>query len=109
MEDLSPIPSLYLSNPPAQSRGRNPGHPVGVHSSSWLLCRGVQALLPVYCDTFPLSFPGLRKKTRTFMGENYLDNFVQATFDALADVGAAVKGGTLVVSGDGRYAFCCRF
>jgi phosphoglucomutase len=46
---------------------------------------------------------GLRKKTREFMSENYLDNFVQSTFDALAELGVPVKGGTLVVSGDGRY------
>jgi len=46
---------------------------------------------------------GLRKKTKTFMGENYLANFVQSCFDSLADVKAPVEGGTLVVSGDGRY------
>jgi len=46
---------------------------------------------------------GLRKKTRTFMGENYLANFVQAAFDSLTEVKAPVKGGTLVVSGDGRF------
>ena len=36
------------------------------------------------------------------MEENYLANFVQSVFDALADTGTPVKGGTLVVSGDGR-------
>ena len=46
---------------------------------------------------------GLRKKTREFMKENFLDNFVQSAFDALQELGVAVKGGTLVVSGDGRY------
>jgi phosphoglucomutase len=46
---------------------------------------------------------GLRKKTREFMSENYLDNFVQSTFDALDELGVPVKGGTLVVSGDGRF------
>merc|ERR1719163_879809 len=46
---------------------------------------------------------GLRKKTKVFMEENYLANFVQSVFDALADTGTPVKGGTLVVSGDGRY------
>jgi phosphoglucomutase len=46
---------------------------------------------------------GLRKKTREFMSENFLNNFVQSTFNALLDLGVPVKGGTLVISGDGRY------
>ncbi|MDB5660340.1 MAG: alpha-D-glucose phosphate-specific phosphoglucomutase [Cypionkella sp.] len=41
---------------------------------------------------------GLRKKTPIFMGEHYLENFVQAIFDV---VGAAGK--TFVLGGDGRY------
>ncbi|MDB5666652.1 alpha-D-glucose phosphate-specific phosphoglucomutase [Cypionkella sp.] len=41
---------------------------------------------------------GLRKKTPIFMGEQYLENFVQAIFDV---VGAAGK--TFVLGGDGRY------
>ncbi|RLN50581.1 hypothetical protein BBJ29_009307 [Phytophthora kernoviae] len=44
---------------------------------------------------------GLRKKTKTFMSDNYLQNFVQAVFDALP--AKDLHGGTLVVSGDGRY------
>jgi len=46
---------------------------------------------------------GLRKKTRVFMEGNYLHNFVQACFDTLYTEGVPVKGGTLVVSGDGRF------
>jgi phosphopyruvate hydratase len=46
---------------------------------------------------------GLRKKTKVFMEGNYLHNYVQSVFNALLDDGVAVKGGTLVVSGDGRY------
>ena len=42
---------------------------------------------------------GLRKKTRVFMGPHYLQNFVQAMFDAIG--GAAGK--TFVLGGDGRY------
>ena len=42
---------------------------------------------------------GLRKKTRVFMGPHYLENFVQAMFNALH--GAAGK--TFVLGGDGRY------
>uniref|UniRef100_A0A2P2M4B7 phosphoglucomutase (alpha-D-glucose-1,6-bisphosphate-dependent) n=1 Tax=Rhizophora mucronata TaxID=61149 RepID=A0A2P2M4B7_RHIMU len=44
---------------------------------------------------------GLRKKVRVFTQANYLENFVQSTFDALT--AENVRGATLVVSGDGRY------
>lgn len=39
---------------------------------------------------------GLRKKTRVFMGPQYLENFVQSMFDV-------VGGKTLVLGGDGRF------
>lgn len=42
---------------------------------------------------------GLRKKTRVFMQAHYLENFVQAIFDAIG--GAAGK--VLVIGGDGRF------
>ena len=42
---------------------------------------------------------GLRKQVPTFQKPNYLENFVQATFDSLDDY----KGKTLVLGGDGRY------
>jgi len=42
---------------------------------------------------------GLRKKTRVFMAPGYLENFVQATFDAIG----GVAGKTLILGGDGRY------
>ncbi|MBD3666083.1 alpha-D-glucose phosphate-specific phosphoglucomutase [Sulfitobacter sp. TSTF-M16] len=42
---------------------------------------------------------GLRKKTRVFMEPGYLENFIQATFDAIG----GAEGKTLVVGGDGRY------
>ncbi|MGJ8618596.1 MAG: alpha-D-glucose phosphate-specific phosphoglucomutase, partial [Sulfitobacter sp.] len=41
---------------------------------------------------------GLRKKTRVFMEPRFLENFIQATFDAIG--GGAGK--TFVVGGDGR-------
>ncbi|KAF7133186.1 hypothetical protein RHSIM_Rhsim09G0093200 [Rhododendron simsii] len=44
---------------------------------------------------------GLRKKVKVFMQAHYLENFVQATFNALS--AEKVRGATLVVSGDGRY------
>lgn len=43
---------------------------------------------------------GLRKKTKTFMEGHYLHNFVQSIFNVLNK--DEIKGGTLVVSGDGR-------
>eukprot|EP00931_Biecheleriopsis_adriatica_P015743 TRINITY_DN11858_c0_g1_i1.p1 TRINITY_DN11858_c0_g1~~TRINITY_DN11858_c0_g1_i1.p1 ORF type:complete len:594 (-),score=147.84 TRINITY_DN11858_c0_g1_i1:34-1815(-) len=46
---------------------------------------------------------GLRKKTKVFMGENYLANYVQSVFNTLVESGVKVEGGTLVVSGDGRF------
>jgi len=46
---------------------------------------------------------GLRKKTKVFMGENYLNNFVQATFDAIKSRGTNISEGSLVIGGDGRY------
>lgn len=44
---------------------------------------------------------GLRKKVKVFTQPHYLENFVQATFNALS--AEKIKGSTLVVSGDGRY------
>jgi phosphoglucomutase len=47
---------------------------------------------------------GLRKKTRTFMQPNYLENFVQAVFNTVREsVGTGFENETLVVGGDGRY------
>jgi phosphoglucomutase len=42
---------------------------------------------------------GLRKKVRQFQAPHYLENFVQSIFDTQTDL----KGGILVLGGDGRY------
>ncbi len=42
---------------------------------------------------------GLRKKTRTFMEPHFVENFVQATLDAIG----GATGKTFVLGGDGRY------
>jgi len=42
---------------------------------------------------------GLRKKTQVFMERHYLENFVQAIFDAIG----GLAGKSLVLGGDGRY------
>ena len=42
---------------------------------------------------------GLRKRVTVFLQPNYLENFVQATFDAVA----LPPGSTLVLGGDGRH------
>ena len=42
---------------------------------------------------------GLRKKTRVFMEPGYLENFIQATWNAIG----GVAGKTLVLGGDGRF------
>lgn len=47
---------------------------------------------------------GLRKRTRVFMQEHYLENFVQAVLKVVReDAGGRVDNATLVVGGDGRF------
>ena len=43
---------------------------------------------------------GLRKATKVFLQDNYTENFVQATLNALGD---RLEGSSLVIGGDGRY------
>lgn len=44
---------------------------------------------------------GLRKRVKVFQQENYTQNFIQATLNAMSSPSAG--GATLVVGGDGRY------
>jgi len=46
---------------------------------------------------------GLRKKTKVFMQKDYLENFVQSTFNAIRARGTNIVEGTLLIGGDGRY------
>jgi len=46
---------------------------------------------------------GLRKKVSVFSQQHYLENFIQSTLDAVAELEGSLAGATLVVGGDGRY------
>lgn len=45
---------------------------------------------------------GLRKKTKVFQQENYLENFIQAIFNVIS-MESEVRDRALIVGGDGRY------
>ena len=69
---------------------------------------GLGPIKPTTVQTTPIGgqkpgTSGLRKKTKVFMGENYLNNFVQAAFDAIKESGTNLSEGSLVIGGDGRY------
>jgi len=70
--------------------------------------KGLGALAATVVASAPISgqkpgTSGLRKKTKEFMSEHYLNNFVQSVFDAVIAGGTNVSEGTLLVGGDGRY------
>lgn len=69
---------------------------------------GLGHLKPTLVETTPIDgqkpgTSGLRKKVKEFMKENYLNNFVQATFDAIKASGVDLSEGSLLIGGDGRY------
>lgn len=69
---------------------------------------GLGPLKPTVVKTAPIDgqkpgTSGLRKKTKEFTSENYLENFVQSAFDAIIESGTVVSEGTLLIGGDGRY------
>lgn len=68
---------------------------------------GLGAVKPSIITTKPISgqkpgTSGLRKKVKLFQSENYLENFVQAVFDALIGFKTDLTKGSLVIGGDGR-------
>jgi phosphoglucomutase len=69
---------------------------------------GLGELKPTVVTSAPIAgqkpgTSGLRKKTKEFVGENYLENFVQCAFDAIVESGTVISEGTLLIGGDGRY------
>lgn len=69
---------------------------------------GMGKLKATVVDTTPIEgqkpgTSGLRKKTKEFMTENYLENFVQSALDAIKESGTSLSEGSLVIGGDGRY------
>jgi phosphoglucomutase len=69
---------------------------------------GMGVLKPTTVKTSPIDgqkpgTSGLRKKTKEFMEDHYLNNFVQSTFDAIKETGTDISEGSLVIGGDGRY------
>ena len=69
---------------------------------------GLGPLRPVTVATAPIpgqkpGTSGLRKKVVEFQSPHYLNNFVQAVFNAIKDFGTDVTIGSLVIGGDGRY------
>jgi hypothetical protein len=68
---------------------------------------GLGELKPTTVTTAPIAgqepgTSGLRKKTKEFISENYLENFVQSAFNAIKET-TNVSEGTLLIGGDGRY------
>lgn len=85
----------------AGSQFRTVGLGAQVLGGSGLLAVSRKSTLPIAGQKPGTS--GLRKKTKEFMEGHYLANYVQSVFNALIDDGVPVQGGTLVVSGDGRF------
>lgn len=62
----------------------------------------VEVATTPYTDQKP-GTSGLRKKTSAFeLQPNYLENFIQSTFNALEKEGNPVAGKTIVAASDGR-------
>lgn len=100
------VGDVSIKNTSSESKFVPTGEVTGEHDLTSSV--GLGELHPTIVKTSPISgqkpgTSGLRKKTKEFMAEHYLNNFVQSTFDAIKASGTDVSVGTLVVGGDGRY------
>lgn len=90
-DDAKPVPIGLVENVDLDLSNTNPG-PL---ASTAILSGPIDGQKP--------GTSGLRKKTKAFVAEHYLNNFVQATFDAVRSTGTDLSKGTLLIGGDGRY------
>jgi phosphoglucomutase len=100
------VGDVSIVNTSSESKFVPAGEVTGEHDLTSAV--GLGKLRPTIVKTTPIAgqkpgTSGLRKKTKEFMTENYLNNFVQSTFDAIKAGGTNVSEGTLVIGGDGRY------
>ncbi|GAX13287.1 phosphoglucomutase [Fistulifera solaris] len=100
------IGDVAITNSSSESKFVPTGEVTGSHDLTAAV--GMGKLCPTIVSTAPIDgqkpgTSGLRKKVKEFMQENYLENFVQSTFDAVKASGTDVTKGSLVIGGDGRY------
>jgi len=85
-----------------------PGRLFGNSKVDLTAAPGLGPLKPVSVSTSPIEgqkpgTSGLRKKTKIFQSENYLQNFVQSTLNAVVASGTDITEGSLLIGGDGRF------
>ena len=100
------VGDVEITNASSESKFVPTGVVTGKHDLTTEV--GLGKLRPTDVATEPIvgqkpGTSGLRKKVKEFMTEHYLNNFVQATFDAVKATGTDVSQGSLVIGGDGRY------
>jgi len=100
------VGEVEIVNASSESKFVPTGEVTGFHDLTAEV--GLGKLRPTTVETGPIAgqkpgTSGLRKKTKEFMTEHYLNNFVQATFDAVKATGTNVSEGSLLIGGDGRY------
>lgn len=100
------VGDVKIVNSSAESKFVPTGEVTGEHDLT--SNAGLGKLKPTSVSTAPIAgqkpgTSGLRKKVAEFKKENYLNNFVQAAFDAIKASGTDISKGSLVIGGDGRY------